>query len=359
MLSCEGRLLNGAILHRAATWMPMFLFTTPSAPQSASANPVVDAIRQGAKASGTEFEYLLTTAQRESSLDPSAKARTSSATGLFQFIEQTWLAMVKKDGARLGLSEQAQQIAQRPDGSFAVSDPTVRREILALREDPEVASSVAGAFTQRNRDMLANGLGREPRSSDLYIAHFLGAGGALELIRQASANPQASAADIFPEAAKANRSIFYDRSGAPRGAGEVYGLLASYHTSTVANASTGDVAGADTQPFALAKTDGPAFHGLFQTGGRPGAISESVSQLWSVRAREPEAASAAVRFFPGSPGNDRAVGAEVVDDAAASSTGGNALQPPVPPERPGSIPVPARGYAPLDITKFMNWRRNS
>ncbi|HSP26807.1 MAG TPA: transglycosylase SLT domain-containing protein, partial [Saliniramus sp.] len=334
----------------------MFLFTTPNAPQSASANPVVDAIRQGAKASGTEFEYLLNTAQRESSLDPSAIERTSSATGLFQFIEQTWLAMVKKDGASLGLSEQAQQIAQRPDGSFAVADPAARREILALREDPEIASSVAGAFTQRNRDMLANGLGREPRSSDLYIAHFLGAGGALELIRQASANPQASAADIFPEAARANRSIFYDRAGTPRGAGEVYGLLASYHASTIPTAPAGDAAGTDSQPFALAKTDGPAFHGLFQTGGRPGAISESVSQLWGVQPRDQEASTPAVRFFPGAPGNGRAPVAEAVEDAAASM-GASALQPPLPPERPGIAASPARGYVPLDITKFMNWRR--
>jgi hypothetical protein len=335
--------------------MPMFLFTTPNAPQTASANPVVDAIRQGAKASGTEFEYLLNTAQRESSLDPSARARTSSATGLFQFIEQTWLAMVKKDGARLGLSEQAQQIAQRPDGSFDVADPSARREILALREDPHIASSVAGAFTQRNRDMLASGLGREPRSSDLYIAHFLGAGGALELIRQASANPQASAAEIFPEAAKANRSIFYDRAGAPRGAGEVYGLLASYHASTLSSSPAGE-GGPEQQPFALAKTDGPAFHGLFQTAARQGALSEAVSQLWSVRSEvAPFTGAAAARYFPGS---------RVPEATAAAVVGGEAsaveeVQPPIPPRRPASVVGPARGQLPLDITKFMNWRRES
>jgi hypothetical protein len=334
----------------------MFLFTTPNAPQAAPANPVVDAIRQGAKASGTEFEYLLNTAQRESSLDPSAKARTSSATGLFQFIEQTWLAMVKKDGARLGLSEEARQIAQRPDGSFAVSDPAARREILALREDPEIASSVAGAFTQRNRDMLANGLGREPRSSDLYIAHFLGAGGALELIRQASANPQASAADIFPEAAKANRSIFYDRAGAPRGAGEVYGLLASYHASTASPASPEGGTASNHQPFALAKTDGPAFHGLFQTTGRQGAISEAVSQLWNARAEAGASGGAAVRYFPGS---REAAAVAVSPDAESVTAAEDAFQPPIPPRRPASTVTPGRGYVPLDITKFMNWRRDS
>jgi hypothetical protein len=334
--------------------MAMFLFTTPSAPQTTSANPVVDAIRQGAKASGVEFEYLLNTAQRESSLDPTAKARTSSATGLFQFIEQTWLGMVKTDGARLGLSEEARQIAQRSDGSFAVADPAARREILALREDPAIASSVAGALTQRNRDMLANELGREPRPADLYIAHFLGAGGAVQLIRQAGASPQASAADIFPEAAKANRSIFYDRAGAPRGAGEVYGLLSSYHSSIAQSVSAGEAEAEDRQPFALAKTDGPAFHGLFQTAGRQGAISESVSQLWSIRAREGEVAPS--RFFPGT--KPVGVNKAVVDENEPSVTPAGLLTtPPLPPARPAS--VTDRGYVPLDITKFMNWRRSS
>lgn len=334
----------------------MFLFTTPSSPQTTSANPVVDAIRQGAKASGVDFEYLLQTAQRESSLDPGARASTSSATGLFQFIEQTWLGMVKADGARLGLSEEARQIAQQSDGTFAVADPAARREILALREDPAIASSVAGALTQRNRDMLANELGREPRPADLYIAHFLGAGGAVELISQAGANPQASAAEIFPEAAKANRSIFYDRAGSPRGAGEVYGLLASYHSSIAHGGPTSEAGAQQDQPMSLAKTDGPAFHGLFQTAGRQGAISDAVSRLWSMRASEGDAPPAPTRFFPTS--NPTGIGG-APSNASDVSDGGapSAVAPPLPPPRPFAFPDSA--YGPLDITRFMNWRQSS
>ncbi|HLV85239.1 MAG TPA: transglycosylase SLT domain-containing protein [Devosia sp.] len=40
---------------------------------------------------GVDFDYLLQTAMRESSLNPQAKAQTSSAVGLFQFLESTWL----------------------------------------------------------------------------------------------------------------------------------------------------------------------------------------------------------------------------------------------------------------------------
>src|SRR5919112_239201 len=121
----------------------MFLFTTPPVRDTAPANTVVDAIRQGAERTGTGFDYLLATAQRESALDPGARARSSSATGLFQFIEQTWLGLVKSDGPRLGLAQQANAIQTRTDGTHAVSDPAARQAILSLRENPKVASVLA------------------------------------------------------------------------------------------------------------------------------------------------------------------------------------------------------------------------
>jgi soluble lytic murein transglycosylase-like protein len=69
---------------------------------SASPPQVAGAIRQAANTTGTSFEYLLTTAQIESHLNPAAQATTSSAGGLYQFIEQTWLATVKSAGAAFG-----------------------------------------------------------------------------------------------------------------------------------------------------------------------------------------------------------------------------------------------------------------
>ena len=93
---------------------------------------------------------------------------------------------------------------------------------------------MAGTFTQRNRDLLAAELGREPTSADLYVAHFLGARGAVDLIRQAQTAPRRSAAAEFPDAAAANRPIFFDRKGRARGAGEVYALLAASHGTQAA-----------------------------------------------------------------------------------------------------------------------------
>lgn len=259
----------------------MFLFTTPpvssSPPAGATPRPVLEAIRDGARASGLNFDYLLAAAQRESALDPQAKASTSSATGLFQFIEQTWLGLVKSEGARLGLADEAGDVERRADGSFTVADPARRAEILALREDPRIAAQLAGALTAQNSAALAADLGREPTEADLAVAHVLGASGAARLIRAAAETPSASAADLFPRAAEANRSLFYDEAGAPRGAGDLYRLIAAAH----GRARDAAPAFAEEAPLAFARSDGPAFHGLFRTDTAAGPVSGAVAALWS------------------------------------------------------------------------------
>ena len=53
------------------------------------------AIDSAGTKSDVDFDYLLQTAIRESSLNPTAKASTSSATGLFQFLDSTWLEVLK------------------------------------------------------------------------------------------------------------------------------------------------------------------------------------------------------------------------------------------------------------------------
>jgi hypothetical protein len=210
----------------------MFLFTTPEARDVQTANPVVAAIREGADKTGAGFEYLLKTAQRESALTPDAKARTSSATGLFQFIEQTWLSMVKQEGPKQGLASYADAITTTDSGRLTVADPTARATILQMRNDPQVAAVMAGALTQKNRDQLATTLGRQPQAGELYMAHVLGARGASDLIQAASKDPTRIAATDFPDAAAANRGIFYDKAGRARSAQEVYGVLAASHANT-------------------------------------------------------------------------------------------------------------------------------
>src|SRR5262249_9419570 len=100
-------------------------------PATASAAPqITGAIRRAAQSTGISFEYLLTTAQIESNLNPSAQASTSSAKGLYQFIDQTWLGTMKQDGAALGLGRYADAIERTSGGHYEVPDPAMRAAIF-------------------------------------------------------------------------------------------------------------------------------------------------------------------------------------------------------------------------------------
>jgi hypothetical protein len=192
---------------------------------SASPTGVTGAIRSAANATGTSFDYLLATAQIESGLRPAIKAPNSTATGLFQFIDQTWLGTMKESGTALGYGNYADAISRTRSGRYVVRDPAIRTQILNLRKDPTANALLAGAFTQSNSDRLTARLGRAPTEGELYIAHFLGAGGAAKLITAAANQPNAKAASLFPRGAAANRAIFYGQGGQARSAGQVYGAL--------------------------------------------------------------------------------------------------------------------------------------
>jgi hypothetical protein len=182
------------------------------------------AIARAAQRTGVDFSYLLAQARIESGLDPEAEARTSSATGLFQFIDQTWLSTLDRHGERLGLGHLSQAI-DSSSGRARVNDPATRAAILDLRTDPDVASLMAGALAGDNRAALLPVLGREPDASELYLAHFLGPAGASQFLGALGSNPDASAAAILPRAARANRPIFYEPGGAPRSVAGVMDVI--------------------------------------------------------------------------------------------------------------------------------------
>jgi len=294
------------------------MFVDPS-----GTNPTVTgAIRQAARMTGTNFQYLLATAQVESNLNPNAQVATSSARGLFQFIEQTWLATLKEQGPALGYGPYANAISRLPSGEYAVADPRLRTAIMNLRADPTANALMAGAFTRINAGKLADRLGRDPTEGELYIAHFLGPNGASQLVGLAQSQPLSPAAAAFPGAAQANPTIFYDRQGRARGAGEVYRALigrygvarngpanaaatAAAASATASAAATVAATLAAVDPALLAQTDptlltqtyvpaaadvppaaqlnkaGSVFHGLFRSGGPDEAVAPVVRALWA------------------------------------------------------------------------------
>ncbi len=196
-----------------------------SAKQGVRQNVVLSAVANAAEKTGVDFTYLLEKASQESGFNPKAKAKNSSALGLFQFIENTWLSMIAKFGTKHGLGEYADKISVRDNGKAVVADHAARREILALRKDPAISALMAGEFTAENKNLLEDKVEGVIGPTELYMAHFLGAGSAAKFLNALHKNPGAKAANLFPEAAAANPSVFHSRSGRARSLNEIYAMF--------------------------------------------------------------------------------------------------------------------------------------
>jgi hypothetical protein len=183
---------------------------------------VVAALKNAAAATGSDFSYLLGTAMRESSLKINAQSNTSSAGGLFQFLDQTWLGLVKNHGAKYGLGSLAQVISVTQDGRYHADNDADRGMILSLKKDPRISALMAGEYARSAQGTMEADLGRPVCGGELYAAHFLGADGACKLIRSTQATPNASAAQLFPDAASANRDVFFHGDGSAKSLREVY-----------------------------------------------------------------------------------------------------------------------------------------
>ena len=188
---------------------------------------VTNAIAMASRRTGVDFGYLLGQAKIESGLNPSARASTSSATGLYQFVDQSWLAVVNDHGAEYGLDWASDAISKGSNGRYYVSDPELRQQIMDLRKHPETASVMAAEHASDNKAYLEKRLGREAEPADLYMAHFLGVGGAAKFLAANDSTPDASAASLFPAAARANRSIFFDRQGNARSFADIRASFAA------------------------------------------------------------------------------------------------------------------------------------
>lgn len=135
-------------------------------------------------------------AQVESGGNPNAKAQGSTASGLMQFTNSTWKDAVSKYGDETGIT-------------------------LKDKNNPEAQRKIAELSLRDNGENLTKFLNRSPQQTELYLTHFLGLNGAKSLL---NAHPNQFAAKVLPEAAKANRSVFF-KNGRPLTVSEVYSNL--------------------------------------------------------------------------------------------------------------------------------------
>lgn len=149
-------------------------------------------------------DYMKKSAILESTIDPNAANKGSSARGLFQFMPDTWTEYVGKMGKNYSLAD---------------------------RFDPVKSAEVMAFYTQSQKNQFEKSVGRSATDTDLYNAHFLGAGGAINFEKLRAANPNQSAAALFPKEAAQNTATFYN-NGRARSLQEVYEL----HNSKMAAA---------------------------------------------------------------------------------------------------------------------------
>jgi hypothetical protein len=172
---------------------------------------IVEHVIEAAKIADMDPALLMAIADKESRFAPKVKASTSSASGLFQFVEPTWFKALRSFGWRHGYEQEAKAI-QGDDKEMRVA-PQKRAELLRLRNDPFLSAVLAGEMLKHDGEGIASRLGRPLTQGETYLIHFLGPEGAERFMKKMDDDPRASAAALLPKAAKANKPIFYERQG--------------------------------------------------------------------------------------------------------------------------------------------------
>lgn len=154
------------------------LANVPQPTGSGSWGAVKDTIIAAAKVVGVDPGLLAGMAAQESGFQPGIRAKGSSATGLFQFLDGTWKQMLKQYGPKYNI----------PAGTPATNG---------------AANAILGAQYVKDNIEALRKVSSNVQPGDAYLAHFLGLGGARKALK---AGDNASFASLFPRAARANPS---------------------------------------------------------------------------------------------------------------------------------------------------------
>ncbi|MGU3340932.1 transglycosylase SLT domain-containing protein [Methylobacterium mesophilicum] len=168
---------------------------------------LVEKIVRASRATSVDPVLLMAIADKESSFKTEVQAQTSSASGLYQFIEKTWLGVVREFGSRYGLEQEAAALA-----GGDVAGPQ-RTRILDLRRDPYLSAVLAAEMLKRDSLRIAKRIGRNLTGGEVYLVHFLGPDGAERMIDEVTRKPDTVAAELLPKPAAANKPIFYGAGG--------------------------------------------------------------------------------------------------------------------------------------------------
>jgi hypothetical protein len=173
--------------------------------------PVVDVpadirgyIEEAASRAGVPVNVMMAIAKQESDFGRAKDPTSSSAKGLYQFIDGTWESMVKTAAPIYGL-------------------PTT-----ITRDDHRASAFMGAEYARQNKIAFEKVMGRPQKDGEMYISHFMGTQGGIDFVKAYEQNPGQNAAAAFPKAANANKTIFYNDNGTPRSMAQVYSKLSAY-----------------------------------------------------------------------------------------------------------------------------------
>lgn len=244
-------------------------------------NAAIPTLQAVSKITGVPLDMLMTFAAMESSFDYNARpsgSMKSNALGWFQFVPETWESVIKLWGHKYGLTL---------DGDFQ-----------ALRADPRLNALMAAELYKDNARILANGLGRAPTDTEIYMAHFLGAPKGLEIIKM---NPDVIPANLWPRTANSNPPIFYrdDAMRDPYTAGEILAnaerKVSGHRSAFQRDISATDLAGSPTRAAAnedigttdVSSTPTPSTPSSINTGAAARAAGAAMAPVQPSRPSAP------------------------------------------------------------------------
>jgi hypothetical protein len=180
---------------------------------------VAKAIVRAARDADFPADYLMAIAEKESSFDCDADSSASSALGCFQYIEQSWLSVIKRHGTTFGLGDVASKIVEKKTRRgapyFDIEDESLKDEVLDMRRDPYLSAVLTASDLQEARRNIEAKLDIVMGDQNLYLPHFVGEDAAAHLLAAAAKRPQTSAKRVLPTAARYNRAMFHGRGGHP------------------------------------------------------------------------------------------------------------------------------------------------
>ena len=198
---------------------------------------VNNAITNASQATGIPASYLAGSVSREygqylkgpeDQIDYTKgnAAGASSAKGIGQFL----------DGTALDIFRSAAFQSATGLNTSSMSDDQVK----ALRDDPDLAVVGVAIMAKRSNNVIRAATGRNATDAELYMGHFLGEGGLRSLMLGLEADPNASAPALFPDAAKANPTVYKNKDGSDKTLRQLYDELGRTFSRDATGIAYGD-----------------------------------------------------------------------------------------------------------------------